>query len=155
MREHLGDLLPVSMLNPIVFGDTPGDTNGTTIDMQGYDSLLIGAQFGIEGDTLGTQKFYVEIEESDDDPASPGTPLSWGDCANAALSKYVTGVTTGTLCLVDAAAEAPAIYWTTYRGGKRFVRAVINEEGTNTTGTPISVFGIKGHPHVKPVAVAT
>lgn len=155
MREHLGDLMPVSMLDPIKYGDTPGDGAGITVDMQGFDSLLIGAQFGIEGDALGTQKFYVEVEHSLDNPASPGSPLSWEDCADSDLSKHVTGVNTGTLCLVDANAEAPAIYWTTYRGGRRFVRVYINEEGTNTNGTPIACFGIKGHPHAAPVAVAS
>lgn len=153
MREHLGDLLPVSMLDTIVFGDTPGDSDGTTIDMQGFDSLMIVASFGIEGVTLGTAKFYVEVEHSADDPAAPGTPLSWADCADADLSKTVVGATTGTLCLVDANAEAPAVYWTTYRAGKRFVRVHINEEGTNSTGTPLAVIGIKGHPHAEPVAI--
>lgn len=155
MREHLGDLLPVQAVNPQVVADSPGDVTGATIDMQGFDSLMLIGSIGAEGDTLGTQKFYFEVEHSDDDSANPGTPLSWGDCANADLSVYVTGANTGTFATIDAAAEAPAIYWTTYRGGKRFVRVIVNEEGTNSTGTPASVVAIKGHPHVAPVTLPT
>ena len=44
------------------------DTDGTTVDRQGFESLMFVVNSGIEGDTLsGSVKFDFILEHSDDD----------------------------------------------------------------------------------------
>ena len=92
---------------------------------------------GIEGDTLsGTDALHFQLEDSPDDSA-------WTDCPDALLSNSVTGDVVGTWAVADADAEIPAIFYTEYKGSKRYVRAVLLTKGTHTNGTPVSIVAIK------------
>jgi hypothetical protein len=114
------------------------DTNCTAVDMQGYNECLFAVSVGNSGDTLdGSNYIELEVEESTDNS-------SFTDVANADLIKYVTGTNTGTFAKVDdSATEDQAVYFTSYRGTKRYVRVVLNFTGTHSSGTPISVLAIQ------------
>lgn len=121
------------------------DANGTGVDLQFYEGAHIVAVVGAEGDTLsGSVKIELEVEESDDDS-------TYTDVADADLSTTVTGTNTGTFALIDAAAEAPAVYTTDYKGSKRYIRVVWNITGTHTNGTPGSAVVVRGHNRHAPV----
>lgn len=143
LRELVGKLKLVSSLLPAV---RTADANGSAADLQGYDSAEIVAHIGLSGDTLsGSVKMEVEVEHSDDNS-------SWSDCADADLSSTVTGTNTGTIAVIDAAADDEQIYKSGYKGNKRYVRVVFNYTGTHTNGLPASAMIIAGHPHQAPVA---
>lgn len=126
------------------------DANGSNIDMQGYDSLMLIANVGVEGDTLGpSDDINLEVEHADDD--GTGSPDTWSDVADADLLNSVTGANTGTFAHIDADAEIPAMFATGYIGGKRWVRVVVNVTGTHTNGTPLGITAIRGHAHNLPI----
>lgn len=142
LREIYSDLSVTQLYDPAT---TTADQNSTSIDMQGYDSLLLVANVGASGDTLsGSVKIEFEVEESSDDS-------TFTDVADADLTNSVTGTNTGTFALVDDPAEDDAVYITGYKGTERYVRVVINVTGTHTNGTPISITAIRGHAHQRPV----
>lgn len=145
-RELLGTVDPQIAVQSAV---RTADANGLAINMAGFESLMFVALVGISGDVLSGSVFAeLEVEEADDD--GTGSPGAFTDVANADLSKYVTGTNPGTFALVDDPAEDDAIFVTTYRGSKEWVRAVVNLTGTHTNGIPIAIAAIRGHPHVTP-----
>jgi len=123
-----------------VVGDTAGgDVDGTTVDLLGYEFCTLIGSVGVEGDTYSGSVYHeFQVEESVDDS-------TWTDVADADLTTTVTSISTdtGVFGLVDAAAEAPGIFITTYIGSKRYVRGVTLAGGTHTNGTPISILTIK------------
>lgn len=134
-------------VSPVVAG-TAGDADGATVDLKGYDYCTFIGMSGAEGDTFGAS-VYIEwqVEESDDASA-------WTNVANADLTTYVasTSTDTGVFALINADAETPAVHVTTYKGGKRYVRAVLLTGGTHTTGTPVAALSIKHGAKVLPAA---
>jgi hypothetical protein len=112
------------------------DVNGASADVRGFQSVLIRASFAAAGDTFAASTLYsdIELEHCDDNS-------TWVDCSNADLSAYVTSTAsnTGTLCEVDANAEAGQAYTARYIGSKRYVRAVLKITGTHTNGTATAV----------------
>lgn len=117
------------------------DANGTTVDTQGYESVVMDFQIGTEGVTLSTtDKIALEIEHSDDDS-------SWSDCeAGDTLGEESAGV----VKTLDTGSEAPANYRVAYLGSKRYVRAVLNFSGTHGTGTPTGATVLLGNPRHAP-----
>ncbi len=142
-REHQTGMEYNQSIDPVIL---TADANGTGVDTRGFDSTTIVFLVGESGDTLSGSVFIeLEVEDSPDNSA-------WTDVDNADLTIFITGATnTGTVALIDAAAEDDSIHSTGYLGDKRFVRPVINVTGTHTNGTPIGVAVINGHPHVSPV----
>lgn len=121
---------------PAVRG-TSDDTDGTTVDLKGFQYCTFIASVGAEGDTLSASvNIQLEVEESDDGS-------TWTDVADSDLTTSVDGDNDGCFGFIDAAAEAPAVHTTTYKGSKRYCRAVIFMDGTHSTGTPSSVISIK------------
>jgi hypothetical protein len=113
------------------------DTDGSSVDLLGYDRVVFYALIGESGDTLsGSVKIELEVEESADDS-------SFTDVADAHLTKYVAGTNDGCFALIDAAAEDDAVYMTEYRGSKRYVRPVINVTGTHSNGTPMGIVALR------------
>lgn len=109
------------------------DTNGTAVDMSGYNQCAFYALVGESGDTLsGSVYIELEVEESDDNS-------TFSDVADADLINYVDGNNDGCFGVIDAAAEDDACYKTAYRGTKRYVRPVINVTGSHSNGTPIGI----------------
>lgn len=145
-REHLADLIPIESIVPAV---VTADTNGTGVDLRGFDSAMVVVNVGQSGDTLsGAVKIELELEESDDDS-------TYTDVADSDLGVYVAGTNDGCFGVIDDAAEDAAVYFTTYRGSKRYIRPVINVTGTHSNGTPIGAEVIKGHPHGQPLTLPT
>ncbi len=118
-----------------------GDADGASVDMVDYDRCTFLALVGASGDTLSaTVKVELEVEESDDDS-------SFTDVADADLTSWVAGVNDGCFGVIDAAAEDDAVYKTTYKGSKRYVRPVINIVGTHSNGIPIGIVAIRHGKH--------
>lgn len=142
-RDLNSDLKFVKLLDPATI---TADANSASVDTREHDSAVLVAQVGESGDTLsGSVKLEVEVEESDDNSA-------WTDVADADLDAPVTGTNTGTIAVIDAAAEDDVVVPVGYRGSKRYVRVVFNLTGTHTNGTPVSAMAVLGHAHRSPTS---
>jgi hypothetical protein len=131
------------VLKPAVINS---DTLTSEIDMQGYQELLAIVNVGLSADTLNsTNKIYLELQHSD------VSGSGYAACADADIVNAVTGATTGTFALIDSASEDETVYFTGYKGTKRYLKVNINFEGTHATGTPIGVTAIKGAAAAMPV----
>jgi len=136
LRDFENTTVIAGNVDPVV-ANTAADEDGTTVDLLGYNHCVFIGQMGVEGDTLsGTNSLIFEMEESDDDS-------SWTDCADASITNAVTGDVVGTWAVADADAEIPAVFFSEYKGSKRYVRAVLNTKGTHSTGTPVSIVAVK------------
>lgn len=113
------------------------DTDGSSVDMTGYERCTFIALIGESGDTLsGTVKIELEVEESDDDS-------TFSDVADADIQGAVDGTNDGCFGVIDGAADDQKAYSCTYRGSKKYVRPVLNFTGTHNSGTPIGVIAIR------------
>lgn len=130
------------VVDPVVIS---ADADGTSVDLLGYEGVTFLVLVGESGDTLGAG-VYVELEVEDSADNS-----TFADCANAEITNAVTGNNTGTFAKIDAAAEDDAVFATTYVGGQRYVRPVINVTGTHTNGIPIGIVAIRFGADRKPV----
>ncbi len=121
-------------------------TLSAAIDLQNVGDAAVAVLVGESGDTLsGSVYWELELQESDDD--STYTAVADADITNA-----ISGATaTGTFALIDAAAEDDAVYFTGYKGNKRYLKVNIRATGTHTNGTPMGVLGLKGKQAVNPV----
>lgn len=116
------------------------DSNGSGIDLQGFESATVSANLGTGGITFsGTNKIELKLEHSDDD--STYTAVT-GE--NEVLEGSVDS--NGVFFTANAADSTPAVPTIGYRGGKRYVRVVADFSGTHGSGTPVSVNVVKGHP---------
>ena len=116
------------------------DANGTTVDTQGFESVMFVVNSGIEGDTLsGSVKFDFILEESTDDSTFTAVTSSTSVTEGSVDSS-------GIFLTLDANGETPQTSQIGYIGGKRYVRVKIDATGTHSNGTPISVQAILGNP---------
>ena len=131
--------------------NTTTDVNGDTVDLQGYEGVLLAVSVGESGDSLsGSVKIELEVEHADDD--GNGSPDTWTDVADDDLLNFVAGTNDGCFGVIDAAAEDDAVYTTSYIGTKRYVRVVANLVGSHSTGTPIGAIAVKGFGRHQPSA---
>jgi hypothetical protein len=127
------NVLPVLALSA---ANRTADADGATIDRLNAEDVALVAVVGVSADTLsGSVYIALEVEHSDNGSV-------WTDCADADIVGSVTGVTTGTFAIVDAAAEDDAVFECAYIGGKRYVRIVANFVGTHTYGTPLGAVAL-------------
>ena len=118
-------------------------SNGTGVDLQGYDSATIIADVGAEGDTLSSSvHFELSLEHSDDN--STFTDVAQADIVDGTISSG------GIWLKLDGTAggnpdTAGDIFRVGYRGGKRYIRVVLAKTGSHSNGTPIGAFVMKGH----------
>ena len=148
-RDNYSGQKVVSALEAAVI---TGDTNGITVDLQGFESCLLIANVGAADATLdGSNYIELEVEEAPDD--GTGNPGAWTDVADADLYKFVPGNNNGTFAKIDADDEDSQIYITGYRGSKRFMRPVVNETGT--VAIEIAIEAVLGHAHQEPVNAIT
>lgn len=126
MRDLVHNIGVVQSIAP---ADIAANTNGTSVDLLGFDSVAFIATTGA---ITGAGAFTLKIQESDDNAA-------WTDVAADHYQAPISG---------NLAAATTAK--TGYRGFKRFVRPVLTKGG----GTSIfaSVIAIKGNAADKPVA---
>ena len=125
---------------------TTAASNGTGVDLQGYEGATVVVTIGAEGDTLsGSVFFEIGLEESDDNSTF----------TDVTSNTDVTGGTvdsSGVFQTIDANADCNKVYAIGYVGGKRYSRVVLNFSGTHGTGTISGVVGVKGHPLHGPAA---
>ena len=116
------------------------DTDGTTVDRQGFESVMFVVNSGIEGDTLsGSVKFDFILQESDDDS-------SWSAVTSSTSVTETSVDSSGIFLTLDANGETPQTSQIGYIGGKRCTRVKIDATGTHSNGTPISIQAILGNP---------
>lgn len=129
MKDTYHDNKAVQAIAPAVVA---ASTNGTTVDLKGFDSALFVVNTGAI-DAAGD--FGVKLQESD-----TGTS-GWTDVA----AEDLLGGAPATL-------EANAAYRIGYIGSKRkrYVRAVATKAGG--TSIALGVVAILGHPALAPVA---
>lgn len=140
LRSNLG------VVQSIVPQVLSSDTNGTAMDLQGYNSCLVAVHVGNSADTLNdTNTIELELEESDDN--STFTDVAAGDMSGE------QGSSGGLWNTLDAAAEDQAVFTVGYTGAERYVRPVVNFSGTHSTGTPISAIIMGGDRDFVPVPI--
>lgn len=116
------------------------DTDGTTVDRKGFESLMFVVNSGIEGDTLSSSvKFDFILEHSDDDSTYTAVTSST-DVTEGSVDS------SGIFLTLDANGETPQISQIGYIGGKRYIRCKIDATGTHSNGTPMGVVVVKGNP---------
>ena len=121
------------------------DVDGETIDTRGFESVSVIFVVGFSADTLNiTNKIELELEDSPNGG-------DWTDCEDADLTKSITGTNTGTAAKIDDPSEDDVVIAVGYVGDKRYVRGVLKFSGTHSTGTPIAIVGLLGHPLKSPV----
>ena len=136
MRDLSNNIVGVASIAPVVLAS---DTNGTGVDLQGYESATVLLSVGIEGITLSTSnKIEFELEESTDDS-------TYTDGTSATSVTETTIAAGGLFFTADGNADIPAVTTIGYVGGARYIRVVANFSGTHGTGPPISATVIKGH----------
>ena len=130
----------LKVLNSIVAVTGTSDTNGTGIDLQGYESAMMVVPTGVEGDTLSsTVKIDFILEESSDNSTFTAVTSNTSVTDGAVDSS-------GIFSTLDANAETPQISTIGYVGGSRYVRVKADFTGTHSNGTPIAAQVILGIP---------
>lgn len=143
MKDLYSNLKSTLGLKPQVATATK---NGASVNMADFGSALFLALIGLSADTLsGSVKIEVAIEESDDD--STFTAAADEDV----LGAITGGATTGTLAVIDDAAEDEVQVKGGYIGYKQYARMVVKFVGTHTNGTPVAIANLRGHAEHKPV----
>jgi hypothetical protein len=127
-------LKPVQSIAPGLINAT---ATGAAVDTLGYEGVVCVVDAGTRTDGTHTPKLQDTVE----DPASPGNPLAsgWADVAAADLNGSF------------AAVASNVLQWVGYRGGKRFVRGV----STVVAGATGAVYGaviLLGEPQKAPTA---
>lgn len=134
MRDLSSNLGPAQSLRPQV---VTAAVNGTGVDLQGYDSAMLVADFGLLGGTTPTET--IQWQDSDDNATF----------ANIAAADLVGGASS-TITLDPTTDES--IVKRSYIGTRRFVRGIVSAvSGTGPT-CPISLSVVRGHPAQAPVA---
>ncbi len=118
------------------------------IDMQGFDSLMLGVQFG-DIDEMGTSPVGIAhvailVEHAADD----GTGSA--DTYAAVADTDLDGVTQ-TAGVVGNPQTDVNEFTFGYIGSRRFVRVTLIPNGL-PNGGPVAIASIKGHAHLTPVA---
>lgn len=136
MRSLYGRLTQVLMKAPATVGS--GDGTTSSVDMQGFQSLMISIAVGVFNFT-STNKLQIIVKESDDN-------TTFTTVADADLEGIET---TSVHRLFDASAsDASTVTNLFYRGNKRYVQLALDESGT--VAAPLSVVAILGDSHNKP-----
>ena len=137
MRDLANRLVSVNTVDPKVI---TSDTNGTGVDLKGFESAMVVYSVGIEGDTLsGSVKFEIHLEHSDDNVTFTAVTAST-DVTNGTVNSD------GTFVTLDDNAESPSVHEIGYLGGKRYIRVVVDATGSHSNGTPMAAVVIKGDP---------
>lgn len=146
MRDLFSNLSVVKMLTVIVGNNDTEGTPAVSIDTKGFGSAVAVASLGVSGDTLsGSLKIEVIAEESDDN-------VSFTPITTASHIQGSTPAAGGIVATIDDAAEDDVVVTIGYLGYARYFRLRLDFTGTHTNGTPISMIGLRGHPHIAPVA---
>ena len=126
---------------------TTAASNGTGVDLQGYEGATVLVTIGAEGDTLsGSLYFEIGLEHSDDNSTfTDATQSDIVDGTIAADGVFLKIDGTGTAGTGGNPDSTGSTYRVGYIGGKRYVRTTIAKSGTHSTGTPLGTTVIKSH----------
>lgn len=137
MKDLANNISAAQSLAPAV---RTSDTNGTGVDLQGFESATIIVDTGAEGVTLSTSvKIDFKLEESSDDS-------TYTAVTSATAVTDGTVDSNGVFLTLDDNAETPQIASIGYVGGARYIRVVADFTGSHSTGTPVAASVIKGSP---------
>jgi hypothetical protein len=137
MRDISNRTSVVKALAPAV---VTADTNGSTIDLQGFNSAMMVMHTGIEGDTLsGSVKFDFILEESDNGS-------DWSAVTSSTDVTEGSVDSSGIFLTLDDNAETPQVTQIGYIGGSQYIRVRIDATGSHSNGTPMSAVVVKGNP---------
>lgn len=137
MRDISNRTVAVATQVPAV---VTADADGTTVDLQGFNSAMVVVNTGVEGDTLSASvKFDFILEHSDDDS-------TWSAVTSSTDVTEGSVDSSGIFLTLDDNAETPQISQIGYIGGKQYIRCKIDTTGTHSNGTPMGVTVIKGNP---------
>ncbi|MGP0566293.1 MULTISPECIES: hypothetical protein [unclassified Nitrospina] len=129
MRDMKSNVDAVNSLAPAAY---TASSNGSGVDLQGYDAAMVVFSAGA-ADTTDTDEVYTpKVEESDDDVTY--TAVAAGDLEGA---------------LADLSANS--IQGVGYKGSKRYIRAVFTITGT-TPSIQAAGTVLRGHPAQAPIA---
>lgn len=106
-------------------------TNGTTVDLQGYQSATV--LFNAQAWTDGTHTFSIEHS----------------DASGSGFAAVAAADLDGTAPVITAAGAQLATYRVGYLGNKRYIRAVQTVAGAST-GAIIGALVIRGQPRKAP-----
>lgn len=141
LKDLISNLKVSQLLDPAA---VTADVESSSLDRQGYGSLMFLASLGEDGGTLDeSNHIQLEVQESDDNSAFTAV-------ADEHLDRYVAGDNDGTFAKVDAASKDDAVYKVEYRGYKRYARVVVNVTGT--INCPVAIIGLSGNAHLLPEA---
>lgn len=147
MRDNYSNVLVEQNLFPATVQASA--VNSGNIDTRGFDSLTVVVAVGDIADALsGTSKLTLKIEHADDD--GTGSPASYAACADTDVLGF-TGLASGVFKTIDADTKDKKAYPIGYVGGKRFVK-VTATPASLSTGGPVGILSLKGHPAQAPVA---
>ncbi len=107
------------------------NTNGTGIDLQGFNSAMVVFNFGAWTDGTHTPSLQHSTDNS-----------TYVTCDSNSMN--------GTFVAVSSGAGANTIQKIGYTGGYRYIRAVMTVSGA-TTGAAANAVVLRGHPAVGPV----
>lgn len=149
MRDLHNNVSAVNAIAPQTVTTAGGAIASGNLDLAGFLSAEIVVSFGASGDALSaTDKLTVKLEHAPDDNGAPG--------AYAAVDTMdVLGAVPdgdGVVVTVDDPAEDDRAVRFGYVGPHRFLKVTVTPAGTHTTGTPVAVVLVKGHPLSAPVA---
>lgn len=131
-------LKSVSIATSIVSAPLANDTNGTGVDLQGYEAALVVFHLGSPGAQVvlsGSLKVDLKVEESDD---------------NSSFTAVAAADLDGVFPTVDTNAEAGKCYAAGYKGTKRYLRGVWDVTGTHTTPLEGGCIVVRANPRIKP-----
>lgn len=111
---------------------TNGTTNGTAVDLRGFDAAAISVAFGAYTDGTHTPA----LQHSADGVSFVAVPV---------------GEIEGAFAAVSSGAGANTVQTVGYAGTLRYVRAVMTVTGA-TSGAASTAFVVAGYPHQMPVA---
>ena len=132
----------ILVVGPVVLDE---DNAPDAVDLISAKGTKFDILVGVGGITFDADN-KIEISMTHCDTES-------GEYANvtAADVSGVASVTSGIVKSLVAAHAAASVTSIGYKGGKRFVKFVINFTGTHGTGTPIAIIGFQTNPYVSPV----
>lgn len=142
MKDIYNNLAVVEAIAPAVYA---ADNTPSAIDLAGFNAALLALHIGVGGITFsGTNKIEFVLTHSDDNSTYANVT------ADDLLG--VDSVTNGIVKSLTAAHAAADVTAIGYKGGKRYLKLLVDFSGTHGTGTPISAVVVKGHPEIFPVA---